>query len=285
MRQWRLSYPSLLLLYWIDNAFTWSLPRTKTHLHSINIAIKIIKRLFCISKINFIDPAAGFMSSTSNEQISITSNTVSAISSNIINLASVANSSKLPFKNSLGTCGDYTLRDMNNIQDDSCRAYISASASSGTVLAHDYLSFPQFADNNNLVKSSLNVYFLKDPSTSSVNTSSASSSCSGNICQVIKQIKLTFIKNSTSTLIDYNSSYIVMGNTLISGPTYINIKYSYSFISKSSNYGYSSAKAYTKNSLLTFLKSSTNSTYYKIFNPVNLAIMDTDGNCRSASTD
>jgi hypothetical protein len=126
------------------------------------------------------------------------------------------------------------------------------------------------------------------PLTNSTMASGTSSSCSGGgTCYVIKQIKLTFIRSGSSSTIDYNSSYIVMGNTYINinGPTYISIKYIYQFISAVNNYGQSSTKGYSKNSLLSLVKSSTNSAYYKMFNPINLAFINTDGSCRTATSD
>lgn len=183
----------------------------------------------------------------------------------------------------MGLCSSFVLRDMNNIQDDSCRTYVGSTSD---VSSHDFLTLSKFASNNNLLTTSLPVYYMKDATSPLINsTFSASSSCSGTTCLVIKQIKLNFIKSGSTSTVDYSSSYIVMGNTYVNGPTYINIKYSYGFISKTSNYGYSSTVAYSKNSLLTLLKSSTNTTYYKIFNPVNLGFINTDGKCRATSTD
>jgi hypothetical protein len=179
---------------------------------------------------------------------------------------------------------------MNNIQDDACRVYASSSSA---VSSNNYLSLSTFVSNNNLAAGSLVVYLLTNPSTPMQNSNLASSaavatSCTGTTCLLIKQIKLFFIKTATSVTIDYSSSYIVMGNTVISDPTYVYVKYSYQFISQTANYPYSSNQGYSKNSPLQLVKSITNGSttnYYKIFNPVNLAFVNIDGSCRSASSD
>ena len=87
--------------------------------------------------------------------------------------------------------------------------------------------------------------------------------------------------------VDYSSSYVVMGNTVISGPSYIYVKYSYEFIPQAGSFPYSSTQGYSNGSLLNLVKavtSSNSTSYYKMFNPVNLAFINIDGSCRTSSS-
>lgn len=188
----------------------------------------------------------------------------------------------------MGLCGKYLLRDMNIIQDGACRVYLTTS----TLSTNNYLSLSKFAGNNNLALGSLVVYFLTTPSASLQNitlasAATSSNTCTSTTCMVIKQVKLNFIKTSSSVIVDYNSSYIVMGNTDISTGAYVYVKYSYQFIPQVMTFPSPSSIGYSKGSLLNLVKNSSNSTtsYYKIFNPVNLAFINTDGTCRTTSSD
>lgn len=109
------------------------------------------------------------------------------------------------------------------------------------------------------------------------------------VCYVIKQLVLFFI-SSTSTVIDYTSSYVVLGQTTINigSPSYLYITYSYQFIPSVGSYPYSSNQGYTFGSYLTLINSvttTTSTTYYRIFNPINLAFRKINGACRSITTD
>jgi hypothetical protein len=104
---------------------------------------------------------------------------------------------------------------------------------------------------------------------------------------VIKLIKLFFIKGSTTT-IDYTSSYLVIGVAYVNSPSYIYIDYSYQFILNKQSFPYPANQGYTFGSPLNLLLNTTSAstiTYYKVFNPINLAFKKKDGSCRTASTD
>lgn len=182
----------------------------------------------------------------------------------------------------MGVCGQYTLRDMHNIQEGECRVLFS---STGSLSSNNFLSLSQFKNSNNL-SGSLQVYVMSTNTAAALNGSTSSSSCTGNLCLVVRQVKLFFIKNGGTVTVDYSSSYVVLGNIVLNAPTYVLIKYSYQFISQAGNYPYSSTTGYTKGAPLALLKSllsGSSTTYYKIFNPVNLAFMDMDGSCRANS--
>lgn len=235
-----------------------------------------------------MDVTSGFVSSTTDSQVSVASTSTPAVSSSLLSLGNIATYPNLPVKDSMGLCGKYTLKDMNIIQDGACRVYLTTS----TLSTNSYLSLSTFASNNNLALGSLVVYFLTTPSAPLQNitlasAATASNTCTGTTCMVIKQVKLNFIKTSSSVTVDYNSSYIVMGNTDISTGAYVYVKYSYQFIPQVMTFASSSSVGYTKNSLLNLVKNSSNSTssYYKVFNPVNIAFINTDGTCRTTSSD
>lgn len=229
---------------------------------------------------------SNFISTTTNSQISDSLVTVSAVSSSNLNLANSNLYINLPIKSSSGVCGQQALKDMNLVLDGSCKVLLSSTSA---LSANTYLSLSAFTAANNIILNSLTVYSLSTPSsTGAASLTSSSTSCSGTTCTVIKQIKLNFIKNGGSTTIDYTTSYIVIGTTIINSSTYVYIKYSYQFLSQSLNFPYTSNIGYSNGSLLLLLKSKTNSTattYYKIFNPVNLAFIDIDGTCRTSTSD
>jgi hypothetical protein len=78
---------------------------------------------------------------------------------------------------------------------------------------------------------------------SSTTTALSIPSCSGNVCYVIKQIKLFFI--SSTSAVDYTSSYIVVGKTTVGSPSYLYLRYSYQFVQAVQLYPFSSNPAYT----------------------------------------
>jgi hypothetical protein len=100
---------------------------------------------------------------------------------------------------------------------------------------------------------------------------------------------LFFVKNQNKFVIDYTSSYILVGKINLSGSTgvYIPLSYSYQFI-EADVYTRSSRGGYQIGDLLQLIQgqSTTTSTlYYKIFNPLNLAFRTSTGICRMAITD
>lgn len=182
----------------------------------------------------------------------------------------------------MGICGQHALRDMNNIQEGECRALLSSTAA---LASNPFLSLALFKQNNNL-NNSLQVYHMATPSAPSQTATTATTACTGSTCLVVKQVVLFFIKSASSVSVDYSSSYVVLGNTVVTGSTYVYIKYSYQFVSQSGNFPYSSTIGYSKNAPLVLLKSSTSGSttnYYKVFNPVNLAFINVDGTCRASS--
>jgi hypothetical protein len=185
----------------------------------------------------------------------------------------------------MGICGQYVLRDMNSVQEGECRVLLSSTSG---LSSNPFLSLSTFASNNNLTLASLSVYAMTSPSSAGLSPTSLSSACVGTTCMVVKQIQLFFIKTSSSVTVDYSSSYVVMGNTVVSTATYVYIKYGYQFMSQTGNFPYSSSVGYAKGSLLSLVKTSVNgstTSYYKMFNPVNLAFINIDGSCRTASAD
>lgn len=125
------------------------------------------------------------------------------------------------------------------------------------------------------------------PTQTSVFANTISSICGSTStqCQVIKHIQFFFIKTSSGVTLDYTSSYIVLGTTIINGPTFVSITYSYQFKSSASVFPFTSTLGYTIGSYLNFLQSDTTtpSTYYKMINPVNLDFMATNGECINSS--
>jgi hypothetical protein len=140
---------------------------------------------------------------------------------------------------------------------------------------------------NNNLNGSLQVYLMTAPSAAAQSNTTLSTSCTGTTCLVVKQVRLFFLRTASTVSVDYSSSYVVLGNTVISAGSYVYLKYSYQFLSQAGNFPYPSTVGYAKNSALTLLKTSTSGTttnYYKIFNPVNLAFVNLDGTCRTATT-
>ncbi len=82
LRQRRLRDPALLVLLQPDHA--WPLHRNSS-------ITQIVKPLFCISRVNFVEPAKGFTSLTTDSQINIPTTTTSAFNSHINSLASISN--------------------------------------------------------------------------------------------------------------------------------------------------------------------------------------------------
>lgn len=128
-------------------------------------------------------------------------------------------------------------------------------------------------------------------SSTTVSALTASFACtavgSTNQCNVIRQIKIFFIRGSTTT-IDYTSSYLLIGPAYVNSPSYISIKYSYEFMSAALNFAYASSKGYEVGAPLNLLLQTTTgstSTYFKVFNPINLAFRQLDGTCRTSSSD
>ena len=143
----------------------------------------------------------------------------------------------------MGLCGDYVLRIGNIIKDGSCRSLVSTS----NIATHDYFSVSKFLANNNISPSNFKIYDMNAPSTEQPtinNASSYSPSVNGNIYSVIKQIKLVFIKSASGYVVDDVSSYIVVGSVTLNPSSYVYLKYSYDFISKASDYSYSSSIGY-----------------------------------------
>jgi hypothetical protein len=145
----------------------------------------------------------------------------------------------------------------------------------------------QFVTANSLTAASLMVYRLSSTSltggvaVSAFTLAGCTTSGTTNICEGIRQIKLFFVQSTG--VIDYTSSYLVVGQVLVNNPTYVSIDYSYTFISAAGSFPYPSYQGYTVGAPLNLLLSSTTST--KIFNPVNLAFRNTDGTCRALTTD
>lgn len=179
---------------------------------------------------------------------------------------------------------------MNNINNENCLVYVAATSSITTV---NLLNPSAFATANSFDPTKLLVYEIKSNSlTSGVTVSALTTSfaCtvsgSTNKCTTIQQIRLFFIVGSTTT-IDYTSSYLVIGPTYVDSPSYIKIRYSYQFIKSTLDFPYPASKGYTIGSPLNLLLKTTSgstTTYYKVFNPVNLAFRNLDGTCR-ATTD
>ena len=89
-------------------------------------------------------------------------------------------------------------------------------------------------------------------------------------------------------MIDYSTSYLVVGTAYVNSPSYIYISYSYQFMADKQSFPYPSNQGYTFGSPLNLLlnaTSGTTTTFYKIFNPINLAFKKKDGSCRTATTD
>ena len=231
---------------------------------------------------NFVDPTSSFISTTTDQQINIIDTTVSAVSTAVLGLNTYSSFGNLPLRGGMGVCGQYTLRDMYNIQEGECSVLLPSTASLST---NSFLSLSQFKTNNNL-GASLQVYLMTTNTAAAQTATNSTSTCTGNLCLVVRQIRLFLIKSGGTITVDYSSSYVVMGNITLSVPTYVLIKYSYQFISQAGNYPYSSSIGYIKGAPLVLLKSLTANftTYYKIFNPVNLAFIDMDGTCRANST-
>lgn len=132
--------------------------------------------------------------------------------------------------------------------------------------------------NNSL--SSLRAYTMTSASTPAQTPTTLSTSCVGTTCLVVKQIRLFFIKSGSSVALDNSSSYVVLGNTVVSSATYVYLKYSYQFIPQAAMFPYTANVGYVKNALLSLLKTS-NSSYYRVFNPLNLAFIKPDATCRA----
>ena len=143
-----------------------------------------------------------------------------ALNPYVSNLPTTAFTS-LPIANSLGGCTASTLRDMNSISNGRCRVNVASTAAIST---DGMLNPSTFAVNNGLISSSLNVYRMSSTSltaagtASTVTLSGCTTSGTTNICEMIKQIKLLFIKGATTT-IDYTSSYLVIGFSYVNAPT------------------------------------------------------------------
>jgi hypothetical protein len=191
----------------------------------------------------------------------------------------------------MGRCVQTTVRDMNSITSERCFAYLSTSSA---LTSDNLLSVINFISSNGL-NSSMSVYAMESSSTGGltpITAASVSTSCTVfnstiSQCYVVKQIKLFFIK-STSITVDYTSSYIVVGQTNINtnSPSYIKVNFCYQFISQAGNYAVVSNQGYTPGAPLVLLyASTTTSTYYRVFNPINLAFKKLDGTCTTTSTD
>jgi hypothetical protein len=244
--------------------------------------MQIVKRLFCISKVNFVDPTKGFTSSTTDSQIIVKDTTTSAISPALLGLSSYSSYGNLPLRGGMGVCGQYTLRDMHSIQEGECSVLLS---STGGLSSNGFLSLALFKTNNNL-NASLQVFQMEAPTAAAQTNTTVVSGCPLTLCTVVRQVRLFFIKSGGAVSVDYSSSYVVLGKIKLTAPTYVLLKYSYQFVSQAGNYPYSSTIGYAKGSPLVLLKaltSGSSTNYYKIFNPVNLAFVDIDGTCRGDS--
>jgi hypothetical protein len=79
-----------------------------------------------------------------------------------------------------------------------------------------------------------------------------------------------------------------MGGAYVSSPSYIYISYSYQFMADKQSFPYPANQGYTFGSSLNLLlnvTSGTTNTFYKVFNPINLAFKKKDGSCRTNTTD
>lgn len=119
-------------------------------------------------------------------------------------------------------------------------------------------------------------------------SASTSTSCTTNPCRnVIKQVKLFFIKSTSGIVIDASNSYLVVGDATINGASYYRIMYSYQFQPSSGTFPFGSNVAYAIGAPLQLMMQtvvSGNSVSFKVFNPVNLAFSMPNGNCRIASS-
>ncbi len=146
----------------------------------------------------------------------------------------------------MGLCGDYVLRVGNIVKDGSCRKLVSTS----NIATDDYFSVSKFLANNNISPSTFKIYDISAPSSGQPVATLASSyspsinPINGSVYSVIKQIKLVFIKSGSSYSVDDASSYIVVGLVTLNSSSYVYLKYSYDFISKASDYSYSSSIGY-----------------------------------------
>lgn len=155
---------------------------------------------------------------------------MSGVNQLVLNLGQVSTYSALPLADGLGRCAASTLRDMNSIKDGHCLVYISSTT---TITSNQYLNPSSFCTANNLDSTKLQAYLLTSNTISSVSTVSAlttSFACAASgatfECNVIKQIKLFFIRG-TPTAIDYGASYIVIGKAYVNSPSYVKVQYGY----------------------------------------------------------
>ena len=150
------------------------------------------------------------------------SGSISAVNPYVVALTSSTSFTALPIRDSMGDCTASPLRDGNSISMGKCRVFVTSSASIAT---NSMLDPSTFAASTGLTASSLKVFSTNSSSFTTIGTASSplgSCTASGttNICWTIKQIKLFFIKG-TSTTLDYTSSYLVVSQTFFNNPTNI----------------------------------------------------------------
>jgi hypothetical protein len=117
--------------------------------------IQVIKRLFCISRINFVTPSSNYQTTSSDQQVPPASASVSAVNPYVLELGAVVAYPALPMRDGLGQCATTTLRNLNNIASGKCRVSVASTAAIAT---NALLNPASFAIANGLTAASLRVF-------------------------------------------------------------------------------------------------------------------------------
>lgn len=171
----------------------------------------MVKRLFCVSRINIIDPTL-YYSQNWVASDAVKTDAIARISSRIgvstlqpANVASLKSIqiNNIIFRSDIGLCS--TMGSIpsglgtNGVQE--CRAYLDPA----TVSTNQYLSYQQLSANFPNIR----VYMMSNITKSHM--TNAASTCPGSVCQnIAKYIKL-FINPTTNT-VNMDISYIILGD-------------------------------------------------------------------------
>jgi len=78
--------------------------------------MQVIKRLFCISKVNFVSTTNNYQTTSTDAQLPTLPASVSAVNPLISSLSSLTQYPGLPLRNGMGVCVATTAaKDMNNV--------------------------------------------------------------------------------------------------------------------------------------------------------------------------
>ena len=127
----------------------------------------MVKRLFCISKVNFVTPSTYYTTTSTDQQVPAMPVSTSAVNPNVLSLTASTTFVSLPHSNSLGSCTASALRDMNSLTDGKCRVNVATTAA---IASNGMLNPATFANNNGLVASSLNVFRMSSSSLTAAGT-------------------------------------------------------------------------------------------------------------------